>query len=86
MLARNAGRIIGLGDGKDYQTKAGSGNIGGGAGWTPGGFIAKNIGETNAISGMHSDLRSNTTFVLVGGGRSKHKRAKSTSPQSKTSH
>ena len=32
MLARNAGRIIGVGDGKDYHRPAGSGNIGGGVG------------------------------------------------------
>ena len=67
MLARNAGRIIGVGDGKDYQTKAGSGNIGGGGG--AGHLVvslAKNIGETNAISGMHSDPRSNNTVYIRG--------------------
>ena len=42
--------------------------------------FVQNIGDTNTISGMHSDLRSNNTVVLVGDGRSKHKRAKSTSP------
>ena len=82
MLARNAGKIIDLGDGKkDDQTEAGRGNIGGreGAGHVVVSFV-QNIGETNTISGMHSDLRSNNTVVLVGGGRGKHKRAKSTSP------
>ena len=82
MLGRNAGKFIGLGDGKkDYQTEAGRGNTGGreGAGHVVVSFV-QNIGETNTISGMHSDLRSNNTVVLVGGGRGKHKRAKSTSP------
>ena len=45
--------------------------LGGGAG--RGDFIVQNIGKTNTISGMR-DLRSNNTVVLVGDGRSKHKR------------
>ena len=66
MLARNAGRIIGVGDGKDYQTESGQWKYwggGGGAGHLVV-HLPKILVKQNAISGMHSDPRSNTTFIL----------------------